>query len=70
MTSIIRVHVISGGAEGGESPQCYILQVDELRLLLDAGWDINHNSLNHIKEIKKFVCNFCEISKMCLFIRF
>lgn len=52
MTSIIKLHVISGGADG-ESPQCYILQVDELRLMLDAGWDINYNSANHIKEIKK-----------------
>lgn len=52
MTSIIKLHVISGGADD-ESPQCYILQVDELRLMLDAGWDINYNSANHIKEIKK-----------------
>lgn len=52
MTSIIKLHVISGGADD-EWPQCYILQVDDLRLLLDAGWDINHNSMNHIKEIKK-----------------
>lgn len=52
MTSIIKLHVISGGAES-DTPQCYILQVDELRLLLDAGMEINQNSLNHLKEIKK-----------------
>lgn len=52
MTSIIKLHVISGGADD-ESPQCYILQVDELRLLLDVGWDMNHN-MNYIKEIKKY----------------
>lgn len=51
MTSIIKLHVISGGADD-ESPQCYILQVDELRLLLDVGWDLNNNS-QFIKEIKK-----------------
>jgi len=52
MTSIIKLHVISGGADS-ESPQCYILQVDELRLLLDAGMEINNNSVNFLKEIKK-----------------
>lgn len=51
MTSIIKLHVISGGVDD-ESPQCYILQVDELRLLLDVGWDLNNNS-QFIKEIKK-----------------
>lgn len=51
MTSIIKLHVISGGADD-ESPQCYILQVDELRLLLDVGWDLN-NTAQFIKEIKK-----------------
>lgn len=50
MTSIIKLHVISGGADS-ESPQCYILQVDELRLLLDAGWDLQ--DANFVKEIKK-----------------
>lgn len=49
MTSIIKLHVVSGGADD-ESPQCYILQLDDLRLLLDVGWDLNPNS---IKEIKK-----------------
>ena len=53
MTSIIKLHVISGGADG-ETPQCYILQVDELRLLLDAGMEINSNSVNFLKEIKKY----------------
>lgn len=52
MTSIIKLHVISGGADN-ETPQCYILQVDELRLLLDAGMEINNNSVNFLKEIKK-----------------
>lgn len=52
MTSIIKLHVISGGADS-ELPQCYILQVDELRLLLDAGMEINNNSVNFLKEIKK-----------------
>lgn len=52
MTSIIKLHVISGGADD-ETPQCYILQVDEFRFLLDAGMEVNQNSVNHIKEIKK-----------------
>lgn len=53
MTSIIKLHVISGGSES-ESPQCYILQVDELRLLLDVGWDEKFDP-NFIKELKKYV---------------
>lgn len=51
MTSIIKLHVISGGAES-EAPQCYILQVDELRLLLDAGMT-DQSSAHFLKEIKK-----------------
>lgn len=52
MTSIIKLHVISGGSEE-DSSQCYILQVDDLRLLLDAGLDLSQNSANYLKELKK-----------------
>jgi cleavage and polyadenylation specificity factor subunit 2 len=37
MTSIIKLHAISGAFD--ETPPCYILQVDEVRILLDCGWD-------------------------------
>lgn len=51
MTSIIKLHVISGGADQ-EAPQCYILQIDDFKLLLDAGWSENFDQ-NFIREMKK-----------------
>ena len=51
MTSIIKLHAISGALD--ESPPCYILQVDELRILLDCGWDENFNQ-DFIKELKRY----------------
>ena len=51
MTSIIKLLAISGGSES-ESPPCYLLQVDEVRILLDCGWDEKFDS-NFIKEIKR-----------------
>ena len=52
MTSIINLHTISGAMD--ESPPCYLLQVDEVRILLDCGWDEKFNP-QFIKEIKKYV---------------
>lgn len=52
MTSIIKLHTISGAMD--ESPPCYLLQVDEARILLDCGWDEKFNP-QFIKEIKKYV---------------
>ncbi|XP_025989927.1 probable cleavage and polyadenylation specificity factor subunit 2 [Solenopsis invicta] len=52
MTSIIKLHAISGAMN--ESPPCYILQVDELRILLDCGWDENFDQ-DFIKELKRHV---------------
>uniref|UniRef100_A0A182NLA6 Cleavage and polyadenylation specificity factor subunit 2 n=1 Tax=Anopheles dirus TaxID=7168 RepID=A0A182NLA6_9DIPT len=37
-----------------ESPPCYILQVDDVRFLLDCGWDEKFDQ-TFIKEIKKYV---------------
>lgn len=51
MTSIIKLHAISGAMD--ESPPCYILQVDELRILLDCGWDENFDQ-DFIKELKRY----------------
>lgn len=51
MTSIIKLHAISGAMN--ESPPCYILQVDELRILLDCGWDENFDQ-DFIKELKRY----------------
>lgn len=50
MTSIIKLHAISGAMD--ESPPCYILQVDELRILLDCGWDENFDQ-DFIRELKR-----------------
>jgi cleavage and polyadenylation specificity factor subunit 2 len=51
MTSIIKLHVISGGAES-ETPQCYILYLDDYKILLDCGWDEKFDP-NFIRELKK-----------------
>lgn len=51
MTSIIKLHAISGAMD--ESPPCYILQVDELRILLDCGWDENFDQ-DFIRELKRY----------------
>ncbi|CAG0891466.1 unnamed protein product [Darwinula stevensoni] len=52
MTSIIKLQAIYGEVE--EAPHCYLLQVDEFRILLDCGWD-EHFNLNLVKELKKHV---------------
>ncbi|XP_036335110.1 probable cleavage and polyadenylation specificity factor subunit 2 isoform X1 [Rhagoletis pomonella] len=52
MTSIIKLHTISGAMD--ESPPCYILQIDEVRILLDCGWDEKFDP-NLIKELKRHV---------------
>ncbi|XP_059058233.1 probable cleavage and polyadenylation specificity factor subunit 2 [Achroia grisella] len=52
MTSIIKVHCISGA--GDESPPCYVLQIDEFKFLLDCGWDEKFD-MNFIGELKRHV---------------
>ncbi|KAK2191744.1 hypothetical protein NP493_46g01093 [Ridgeia piscesae] len=52
MTSIIKLQAFSGVE--GESPPCYMLQVDEFRFLLDCGWDEDFN-LGYIDNLKKYV---------------
>ncbi|XP_044264414.1 probable cleavage and polyadenylation specificity factor subunit 2 [Tribolium madens] len=52
MTSIIKLQALSGAMD--ESPPCYILQVDEVRILLDCGWD-EHFDLEIIKEMRRHV---------------
>ncbi|XP_058062767.1 probable cleavage and polyadenylation specificity factor subunit 2 isoform X1 [Anopheles bellator] len=52
MTSIIKLHAVSGAMD--ESPPCYVLQVDDVRFLLDCGWDEKFDQ-SFIKEIKKYV---------------
>ena len=52
MTSIIKLHAISGA--GDESPPCYILQVDEFRILLDCGWDETFDQ-DYMKELKRHI---------------
>ncbi|KDR21766.1 probable cleavage and polyadenylation specificity factor subunit 2 isoform X2 [Zootermopsis nevadensis] len=52
MTSIIKLHAISGAMD--ESPPCYILQVDDFRILLDCGWDENFDQ-EFMKELRRFI---------------
>lgn len=52
MTSIIKLHALSGAMD--ESPPCYLLQIDEVKILLDCGWDEKFDP-NFIKEIKRYV---------------
>ncbi|CAG7660639.1 unnamed protein product [Allacma fusca] len=52
MTSIIKLQAFSGVM--GETPPCYILQVDEFRFLLDCGLD-ERLSMTYINELKKHV---------------
>lgn len=54
MTSIIKVSALSGAND--ESPPCYLLQVDEVRILLDCGWDEKFN-FEVIKEIRRHIHN-------------
>lgn len=51
MTSIIKLQALSGAMD--ESPPCYLLQVDDVRILLDCGWDEKFDP-EFIKEIKRY----------------
>lgn len=51
MTSIIKLQALSGAQD--ESPPCYILQVDDVRILLDCGWDEKFD-MELIRELKRF----------------
>lgn len=50
MTSIIKLQALSGAMD--ETPPCYILQVDDVRILLDCGWDEKFN-MEFIKEMRR-----------------
>ncbi|KAI4467288.1 cleavage and polyadenylation specificity factor subunit 2 [Holotrichia oblita] len=52
MTSIIKLQALSGAMD--ESPPCYILQVDEVRILLDCGWDEKFD-FEIVREIKRHI---------------
>lgn len=52
MTSIIKLQALSGAV--GESPPCYILEVDEVRILLDCGWDEKFDQ-DFMRELKRHV---------------
>ena len=52
MTSIVKIHAISGVYD--ESPHCYLLQIDEFKILLDLGWDEFFNP-KPIKELSRLV---------------
>ncbi|XP_066244891.1 probable cleavage and polyadenylation specificity factor subunit 2 [Euwallacea similis] len=52
MTSIIKLQVLSGAMD--ESPPAYLLQIDDVKILLDCGWDEKFN-MKFIKEVKRHV---------------
>lgn len=52
MTSIIKLQVLSGAMD--ESPPAYLLQVDDVKILLDCGWDEKFH-MEFIKEVKRHV---------------
>ncbi|XP_030762628.1 probable cleavage and polyadenylation specificity factor subunit 2 isoform X2 [Sitophilus oryzae] len=52
MTSIIKLQVLSGAMD--ESPPAYLLQVDDVKILLDCGWDEKFN-MEFIKEVKRHI---------------
>ncbi|KAL1512753.1 hypothetical protein ABEB36_002291 [Hypothenemus hampei] len=52
MTSIIKLQVLSGAMD--ESPPSYLLQIDDVKILLDCGWDEKFN-MEFIKEVKRHV---------------
>ncbi len=67
MTSIIKLQPLSGVY--GETPYCYVLQVDEFRFLLDCGWD-EFFSHTFEKELKKYVSQCCTCLSIYPFILF
>lgn len=52
MTSIIKLQVLSGAKD--ESPPAYLLQIDDVKILLDCGWDEKFH-MEFIKEVKRHV---------------
>ncbi|CAG9762168.1 unnamed protein product [Ceutorhynchus assimilis] len=52
MTSIIKLQVLSGAMD--ESPPAYLLQIDDVKILLDCGWDEKFN-MEFIKEVKRHI---------------
>lgn len=52
MTSIIKLHAISGAMD--ESPPCYLLEIDEVKILLDCGWN-EHFDESFMRELKRLV---------------
>ncbi|KAI9317887.1 beta-lactamase-like protein [Dichotomocladium elegans] len=53
MTSYIKFTPISGAKN--DDPLCYLLEIDEVKILLDCGWSdkFNVNDLNNLKKIAK-----------------
>ncbi|XP_008555336.3 probable cleavage and polyadenylation specificity factor subunit 2 [Microplitis demolitor] len=52
MTSIVKLHAISGAMN--ESPPCYLLEIDEVKILLDCGWNEQFDE-SFIRELKRHV---------------
>ncbi len=50
MTSIIRFTPLCGSSP--EEPQCYLLEVDDVSILLDCGWETSLD-LNFLSQLKK-----------------
>lgn len=50
MTSYIKFTPLSGAMN--EGPLCYLLEIDEVKILLDCGWSdaFNTEDLSHLKK--------------------
>jgi hypothetical protein len=53
MSSTIKFTCLAGSKN--ENPLCYLLEVDELSILLDCGWDENFSiTAPHIIKLQEF----------------
>lgn len=52
MSSVIKFTPLSGCYN--EGPLCYLLQMDDINILLDCGWDDRFNvNDDHLQQLKK-----------------
>lgn len=67
MTSIIKLQALSGAMD--ESPPCYLLQIDEVKILLDCGMVflfihfVFHKEI-HFENVELCDCTFSPFIRM------
>ena len=62
MSAVIRFRPLIGGRD--ETPLCYLLEIDEFKILLDCGWEDSFD-LKLLDNLKVFLRLFCFF--LCLF---